>query len=123
MIRTIAAVAALAAIPALAVAQPNYNYPTDRNGTIIAADELTVQGQLPDRYSIRLNVAGKSDRQVHEEIWDAAYTACQRAPLTSAADMHVDSLHACVSRAEMSASAQYNDILNGRYLRRVDYEY
>jgi len=103
MIRTLAAIAALAALPTLAAAQ---SYSDDSG--------FTVRGHRPDTYSIVINVAGKSPRQVHREIWDAAYTACERAPSTgNIMDDRPAAMQACVTQAEWDASAQYRDIQQG----------
>ncbi len=98
MIRT------LAAVPSFAAAQ---TYVDDDSG-------VTVLGHAPDSYSIVINVAGKSPREVSREIWQAAYTACDRAPSTgNVMDNRPSAYQACVTQAEWGASAQYRDIQRG----------
>ncbi|HTI66133.1 MAG TPA: hypothetical protein VL460_01160 [Caulobacteraceae bacterium] len=107
MIRTFAALAALAVVPTVAAAQ------TYAPSTFTDPSAVTVLGQRPDSYAIVVNVAGKTPALVSREIWEAAYTACERAPLTgNAMDLRVESMQACVTQARWDASAQYRRILD-----------
>ena len=103
MIRTLAAVTALAAIPTFAAAQ---TWAYDSSG-------LTVRA-APNAYSITIDVAGKAPWTVHREIWDAAYTVCQRAPMTgNVADLKVEAMQTCVHEAQWNAEAQYDRMPQG----------
>ena len=103
MIRTLAAVAALASLPALAHAQP-YDY--DPNG-------IVVQAQPRDAYVITISTAGKDESTVRQEIWDAANTACDRAPVDNPLDLRLEARSACVAEAEYKALSQFKDIRYG----------
>ena len=106
MIRTLAALAAFAALPAIAAAQTSYNDPV---GGVV------VQAQPRDAYVITINTLGKDEPTVRQEIWDAAYTACNRAPRTGdALDIRVEATQACVSQAAWDANAQFDQILDQR---------
>ena len=72
MIRTLLVAAALTVAAPAAFAQ---DFTSDDY-----ANGVTVQGQLPDSYIIRIDTRGKDERSIRAEIWDAAWTACQRAP-------------------------------------------
>ena len=101
MIRTLAAVAALAAVPAIAAAQPAY-YSADNSN-------VTVLHQRPDQYSIVLNVAGMDRQTVSNEIWRAAYTVCRRAPQTgNIKDNTVTAMRTCINQARSDAMFQYS---------------
>ncbi len=104
MIKTLAAIAALAALPTIASAQGYYDDPS----------AVTVYGRhhWEDRdrgtYSIVISTAGKSPDEVSREIDSAAQEACSRAPLTgNRVDDGVSGYQACVTGAEQDASAQY----------------
>jgi hypothetical protein len=104
MIRTLAALAALAAVPTIAAAQSA----SDDTG-------LTVLRQRPDSYSIIIQTAGKTPQAVRREISDAAYTACNRLPPSSnRADNTVTGMITCVNQARWDASVQYDRILAQR---------
>ena len=106
MIRTLAALAAFAALPAIAAAQTSYNDPV---GGVI------VQGQPRDAYVITINTLGKDEPTVRREIWDAAYTACNRAPRTgNVLDIRVEATQTCVAQAAWDANAQFDQILDQR---------
>ncbi len=97
MIKTIAAIAAFAALPALASAQ---GWRDDSS--------ITILGQRPGSYSIVIQTAGKSPREVEREIVDAANTACERAPSTG--DIMADrppAFFTCVGAAEREANDRY----------------
>ena len=107
MIRTIAAIAALVAVPAIASAQGYY---------VDDANNVTVFGQRPDSYSIVINVAGKAPGEVRREIRDAAYTACRRAPSSgNALDDRPFYQQWCVTQAQNDADSQYDRILDAGY--------
>ena len=102
MVRKLVIIAALAAIPAFASAQA-------------ASDDLIIRAPSPDSYSMTINTAGKSPSAVRDEIWDAAHTVCNRAPLTgNRADFTVDSWVTCVNQALSGAATQYDAILKRR---------
>jgi hypothetical protein len=105
MIRTLAAIAALAALPTLAAAQG----PNDSSG-------LTVPATGPaSAYAVTIDIAGKAPSVVRNEIWDAAEAACQRAPMTdNRADFPAETWLTCVNQAAYQASVQYDRILKGQ---------
>ena len=102
MIRTFAALAALAAaVPAIAAAQTP------------PADSVTVYGQRPDSYSVRIPTAGKDAAEVRREIFDTSYFVCQMAPMTgNRADYTVDAMQTCVSKAQQDAVQQYDRMID-----------
>ena len=109
MIRTLLVAAALTVAAPAAFAQ---DFTSDDY-----ANGVTVQGQLPDSYIIRIDTRGKDERSIRAEIWDAAWTACQRAPSTgNFADVHVASMEACVSQANDDAVAQLHGVMHDRRL-------
>src|SRR5579872_2224850 len=101
MIRTLAAVAALAVLPTIAAAQ--------------SSPGLIIRGLPPESYSLTLDVAGKAPSTVSREIWDATYTVCTRAPTTGdRTELTVDNWANCVNQAVSGAVAQYDQIRSGR---------
>ena len=112
MIRTLLIAAAALAIAPAALAQSGYYANSDSDIGI------TVQGQSPDSYVIRVNVAGLDEPTARSVIRDAAYEACNKVPSTgNFADTHLDSLQACVSLASDNGMAQLKDILRARAQR------
>jgi hypothetical protein len=102
MIRILAAVAAFAVLPTLAVAQST---PT--------ASEVVVSAARADKDTIVIPVAGKDEKAVRAEIWQAVYTVCQRLPVSSnLADNTVDGWITCVNEAQWDAISQYRNIQN-----------
>jgi hypothetical protein len=106
MMRSLAAVAALGVLPVVAFAQPSATQFPGRQS------EVVVHAPPPTDYSIVINVAGKTSRTVHSEIWDAAYKVCARAPITgNEADRSIDGSITCVNHAQSDAVDQYRQIL------------
>ena len=101
MIRTLAAIAALAvAAPAIARAQP---YATPTVGEIVVHGHTNV-------YRIVLNTAGKSPRRVRHEIAYAANKACERVNDDWAgAGASSSDMEECVRRARTDAERQYDE--------------
>ena len=113
MIKTLAAIAALAALPTIASAQGYYEDPSS----------VTVYGHHRDRdsYSIVIDTAGKPTGEVMREISNAAYEACARAPSTgNIMDDRPPAIQACVTQATQDADAQFYAIRQGY---RYDYGY
>ena len=106
LIRTlIAAVALLMPFASARAAAPATN---DPSGVI-------VQGQPRNAYVIRLNTTGKDPATIRQEIWSAAWTACQRAPRTAnVLDIRPTALHACASEAAWRGMLQLDDIIEKR---------
>ena len=99
MIRTMAFTLALAAVPMVAAAQSD-------------TGSLTIHGRPTDSYSMAIDVRGKSVRQVRQEIWDAAHTVCERAPLTGdATELTVDNWISCVNAAMTNADQDYDRMI------------
>jgi len=105
MIRTLAAIAALAvAVPAIASAQTTTITTTETTTTV---PEIVVHGHS-NVYRIVLSTAGKSPRRVHHEIAYAANKACEKANddwLGTGASL--SDMDACVSAARRDAERQY----------------
>ncbi|HTK34251.1 MAG TPA: hypothetical protein VL358_03045 [Caulobacteraceae bacterium] len=101
MIRILAAVAALAALPTAVAAAPAASDQTDPAGIVVQA--------RPYSYSIVIHTRGRDPSTVRREIWDAAYTACDRAPLTSnVKDLTVEAMQTCVNKAGWDGILQYS---------------
>ena len=102
MIRTLAAIAALAALPGLATAQSPQHDPSG----------VTVRGHS-NSYSIAINTRGKAPAAVRREIWKASYVVCERAPFSgNVKDLTVEAMQTCVTQAQGDGVAQYHHILH-----------
>jgi hypothetical protein len=122
MIRTIAAIAAFAALPAMAVpavasAQPAAAQPASTVG------EITVYGRT-NVYRVVLNTAGKSHRQVRKEIDAAANEACNKVndDAVSSSLLTTSAISTCVEHARADAERQYDENRTDWY-REVGYDY
>jgi hypothetical protein len=106
MIRTLAAIAALAvAVPAIASAQTTIT----TTETTTTVPEIVVHGHS-NVYRIVLSTAGKSPRRVHHEIAYAANKACERVNDDWAgAGASANEMDDCVRRARSDAERQYAD--------------
>ena len=107
LMRTLIAAWALAAVaPAVVQAAAS---PADELGGIV------VPGQPRDAYVIRLNTQGKAPAAIRQEIWSAAWTACQRAPRTAnILEMRPTAMHGCATEAAWRGMVQLEDILEKR---------
>ena len=106
MIRTLAAIAALAvAVPAIASAQTTIT----TTETTTTVPEIVVHGHT-NVYRIVLNTAGKSPRRVKHEIAYAANKACERVNDDWAgAGASSSDMDECVRRARTDAERQYDE--------------
>jgi hypothetical protein len=105
MIRTLAAIAALAiAAPAIASAQTTITTTTETTTTV---PEIVVHGH-GNVYRIVLNTAGKSPRRVRHEIAFAANKACEKVNDDWAgAGASASAIDECVRIARSDAERQY----------------
>jgi len=110
MIRTIAALAALVAIPSIAGAQE-----------ITTVHDIVVYGHS-NVYRIVVSTAGKTDREVKHDIAKAALEACSKVNDDSLATGSVEGMDTCVERARDDATRQYDENKTDWY-REVGYGY
>ena len=110
LMRTLLAAAAVGALilPATALAQSDPSLGGDVGGVII-------QGQPRDAYVIRIDTLGKDAPQIRREIWQAAWTACERAPRTgNVLETRPSQMQWCASEASRGAFMQLEAILDKR---------
>jgi hypothetical protein len=107
MIRTLMAVMAFTAAPAIsqAAAQPA----PDQFGGVV------VQAPPRDAYVIVLDVTGKDPAEVRKMIWNASWTACERAPRTgNAVEIRPTYSQWCATQAAWGAMQQFDEIVAKR---------
>ena len=107
LMRVLIAAAAIAALsPGVAQAAAA---PADDMGGIV------VPCQPRNAYVIRLNTQGKEPAAIRQEIWSAAWTACQRAPRTgNVLEIRPTAMHACATEAAWRGMVQLENILEKR---------